>query len=207
MGYTPYYTAGVWGGCDENQKMYGKNGGTSFHKDIWRKIMTRVHEGLTDPGFPVPDSVETAQICRKSGKLAVSGVCSADPRGNAVYTEYFAKGTTPTDYCNTHVRVTVCETTGLLPGVNCPKSTQIRIALPADASGATDDSPFAIPSATCPGHTDTILPPDTTIIEPGGDSSSGGSVAPIGPGYVSPENNQAPTSSGESGVSLGPGRD
>ena len=60
----PYYTAGVWGGCDENQKLTAQNGGTSYHKDIWRKIMTRVHEGLSDPGFTVPDSVEAAEICR-----------------------------------------------------------------------------------------------------------------------------------------------
>lgn len=45
------------------------NGGTSFHKDIWRNIMNRVHEGLEDPGFTVPDSVETAEICRKSGNV------------------------------------------------------------------------------------------------------------------------------------------
>ena len=64
--------------------------------------MTRVHEGMSDPGFTVPDSVETAQICRKSGKLPVAGVCTNDPRGNAVYTEYFAKGTVPTDVCNNH---------------------------------------------------------------------------------------------------------
>ena len=102
VGFTPYYTAGVWGGCDNNQQLSAGNGGTSFHKDIWRKIMTRVHEGMSDPGFAVPDSVETAEICRKSGKLAIPGVCSADPRGNAVYTEYFAKGTVPTEVCDHH---------------------------------------------------------------------------------------------------------
>ena len=140
--YTPYYTAGVWGGCDENQKLSGQNGGTSFHKDIWRKIMTRVHEGLSDPGFTVPDSVETAEICRKSGKLAIPGVCSHDPRGNAVYTEYFAKGTVPTEMCNTHVLTTVCSVTGLLPGTNCPKTSRVRIALPAGEEGETDDSKY-----------------------------------------------------------------
>ena len=86
VGYTPYYTAGVWDGYDRHQKLV-QGAETSFHKDIWRNIMTRVHEGLADPGFTPPDSVETAQICRKSGKLAVAGVCSGDPRGNAVYTE------------------------------------------------------------------------------------------------------------------------
>lgn len=92
VGYTPYFTAGIWAGCDDNQKLTSRNGGTSFHKDIWRKIMTRVHEGKEDPGFSVPDSVETAVICRKSGKLAIPGVCDEDPRGDATYTEYFAKG-------------------------------------------------------------------------------------------------------------------
>lgn len=206
VGYTPYYTAGVWGGCDWNQKLSGKNGGTSFHKDIWRKIMTRVHEGLSDPGFPVPDSIETAQICRKSGKLAIPGVCSADPRGNAVYTEYFAKDTVPTEVCNNHVRVTVCATSGLLPGINCPKVEQVRIALPADATGSTDDTPFAIPGATCPGHADTLLPPDGSFEGPEG-STGPGNMSPIGPGYVSPGTSQGPPPLSGSGVSRGPGLD
>ena len=133
VGYTPYYTAGIWAGCDSNQKLTAQNGGTSFHKNIWRNIMTRVHENLSDPGFTIPDSVETAQICRKSGKLAIPGVCTEDPRGNAVYTEYFAKGTVPSEMCNTHVRATVCAETGLLPGDSCPRTVLIRIALPADA--------------------------------------------------------------------------
>ena len=54
VGYTPYYTAGIWGGCDNNQKLkHGgvNNGGTTFHKDIWRNIMNRVHGGLVRPGI------------------------------------------------------------------------------------------------------------------------------------------------------------
>lgn len=60
VGFTPYYTAGIWGGCDNNQPLKGgtvSNGGTSYHKRIWRNIMTRVHESLSDPGFTVPDSI------------------------------------------------------------------------------------------------------------------------------------------------------
>ena len=80
VGYTPYYTAGIWGGCDNNQKLSAGNGGTSFHKDIWRKIMTRIHENLSDPGFAVPDSIETAEICRKSGKTCCSGSLFRRPK-------------------------------------------------------------------------------------------------------------------------------
>lgn len=123
VGFTPYYTAGIWGGCDNNQPLKGgtvSNGGTSYHKRIWRNIMTRVHESLSDPGFTVPDSIETAEVCRKSGKLPVSGVCSSDPRGTAVYTEYFAKGTVPTETCDHHTRVTICSASGGISTAFCP---------------------------------------------------------------------------------------
>ena len=166
VGYTPYYTAGIWGGCDENQSLKSSahgalNGGTSYPKRIWRAIMTRVHEGLSDPGFTVPDSVEKAEICRKSGKLAVSGVCSADPRGNAVYTEYFAKGTVPTEACDHHVQVTVCSASDGLPTANCPADMLVQktvMTLPDE--NVTDDSYFAMPTAECPVHgtTSTVIP-------------------------------------------------
>lgn len=106
VGYSPYYVGGIWGGCDENQPLIDKasgeyNGGAGFHKDIWRKIMSRVHEGLPDIGFTQPDGIVQAQVCRKSGKLPTSG-CYADYRGSAVITEYFAEGTVPTTNCDRH---------------------------------------------------------------------------------------------------------
>ncbi len=170
--------------------------------------MTRVHEGLSDPGFTVPDSVETAEICRKSGKLAIPGVCSHDPRGDAVYTEYFAKGTVPTEMCNTHVLATVCSVTGLLPGSNCPKTSIVRITLPADEEGETDDSKYAMPTARCSGHA--ISTTDPSYLGPdeaadnfknsGSSKGSGTSAVPgLGPGGASTKPSSA--------VSNGPGRD
>lgn len=182
VGYTPYYTAGIWGGCDNNQKLkHGNvnNGGTSFHKDIWRNIMNRVHEGMEDPGFSAPASIETAEICRKSGKRAVSGVCNADPRGNAVYTEYFAKGTAPTEVCDKHVAVTVCAESGGRPTPFCPvKTNRVCMVLPDGEQGPTDDSVFGIPGY-CNIHSDasTIMPPPS---DPNSDEPT---VTPIGPGY------------------------
>lgn len=186
VGYTPYYTAGIWCGYDNNQKMSSWNEGTSFHKDIWKKIMTRVHDGLPDPGFPVPDSIETAEICRKSGKLAASGICSNDPRGNAVYTEYFAKGTVPTEVCNNHVRLTVCEQSHALPTPFCPtKTSQVFMALPQGEEGGTDDSAFGIPGE-CNIHTaeSTIIPPIPGEIP--SESPPTADTQPTGPGYVPP---------------------
>lgn len=188
VGFTPYYTAGIWGGCDKNQKLTAKNGGTKFHKALWRKIMTRVHEGMSDPGFPVPDSIETAQICRKSGKLPLTDVCSKDPRGDAVYTEYFAKGTVPTDVCDHHVRATVCGVSHCLPTPYCPQSertTAIFMVIPPGESGPTDDSVFQMPGY-CPIHTvDSIIipPPDETV--PSAETSPAEErPQQYGPGYI-----------------------
>lgn len=188
VGYTPYYTAGIWAGCDNNQKLNNGNGGTTFHKDIWRNIMNRVSEGMPDPGFVPPDSIVTTQICRKSGKLAIPGVCSADPRGNAVYTEYFAKGTAPTEVCDKHVAVTVCAESGMRPTPYCPtKTTKVCMILPDGEKAVTDDSYFAIPGY-CNIHTgpSTIISPPTE--DSGTDSSQGAGsmVTPIGPGYQPP---------------------
>ena len=108
VGFTPYYTAGIWGGCDDNQSLSDSqtgeyNGGTSFHKNIWKKIMTKVNEGLEDTGFEKPDGIVEIEVCRKSGKLPHSG-CYADVRSgsNAVYTEYFDIDNVPTEKCDHH---------------------------------------------------------------------------------------------------------
>ena len=160
VGFTPYYTAGIWSGCDDNQKISAIGSSTSYHKKIWKAIMTKIHEGLADTGFPVPSSVTTAQICRKSGKLAIPGVCENDPRGNAVYTEYFAKGTVPTEVCDHHVQLTVCSESGGLATEYCPeKNTRTFMVIPDGESGGTDDSKYRSPG-TCTIHSSTsvVLP-------------------------------------------------
>ena len=88
--YTPYYTCSVWAGYDTNKPLSN----TSFHLDIWRKIMNRIHADLPYKDFELSGSIEKKTICTQSGKLAVSG-CPA-------VTEYFASGTIPTDACSGH---------------------------------------------------------------------------------------------------------
>lgn len=208
VGYTPYYTAGIWAGCDENQKLTSKNGGASFHKPIWQKIMTRIHDGLSDPGFAVPDSLETASICIKSGKLAVPGVCDLDPRGSMVYTEYFAKGTVPTEVCDHHVAVTICSDSGQLAGEYCPeasKQKQVYMILPPD-SGVTDDSRYALPaelvSSICSVHgSGGVTYPSTGSGESQSSGSQGYGPGGNGPGGSNQYPGVNPTVPGGPGVS------
>ena len=91
--YTPYLTASVWTGFDDSQPMEHLD--QSFHNRLWKKVMTRIHEGYETKQFEMPDTIKKATICAKTGKLASSEFCSA-------YTEYFAEGTIPKQGCNGH---------------------------------------------------------------------------------------------------------
>ena len=92
VGYTPYYTCAVWSGYDNNEKLpdYARN----FHKALWKKVMTRIHEGLPSKEFEKPASVEKLSVCEETGLLPRAGC--------PVLTEYFDVGTMPTEYCDQH---------------------------------------------------------------------------------------------------------
>lgn len=188
VGYTPYYTAGVWSGCDDNQKISAIGSSTSYHKKIWRKIMTRIHENLPDVGFEKPDSIIAVQVCRKSGMLPIPGVCDLDPRGSAVYTEYFEKGTAPTELCSHHVLTTVCSESGGTPTEYCPEECKVQRAamvLPANETGATDDSNYIAQPESCTVHTEPleVVPEEDDATD---ESSSQITTIPLGPGYRGP---------------------
>lgn len=91
--FTPYLTASVWTGFDDSQPMEHLD--QSFHNRLWKKIMTRIHEGYETKQFEMPESIVKKSVCAKTGKLASSEFCSA-------YTEYFAEGTVPKQGCNGH---------------------------------------------------------------------------------------------------------
>ena len=92
VGYTPYYTCAVWSGFDNNEKL--PEDARDFHKNLWKKVMTRIHEGLPDKDFDMPASVEKISICEETGLLPRAGC--------PVITEYFDIGDVPTDYCDQH---------------------------------------------------------------------------------------------------------
>ena len=95
IGYSPYYTCGIWSGYDDSKVL---SNGTEYHKTIWQKIMARIHTDLDNKDFVFTDELESAKICSKSGLLAVDGVCNSSSSNACVYTEYFAPGTADSDY-------------------------------------------------------------------------------------------------------------
>lgn len=123
VGFTPYYTASIWSGYDENKTVSDTSG---YHKNIWLQIMSRIHENLEDPGFPESLELVECKICSKSGLLAIDGVCDADDCNGVVYTEKFLAGTEPTEYCDRHVAVNICTSSYQLANEYCPKSSVIQ---------------------------------------------------------------------------------
>lgn len=153
-GYTPYYTCGVWGGYDNNDALPDYDSSFSrYAKTLWNAIMSRIHAELPVVSFAQPENITTATVCKKSGKLAVDGLCTADQRGSQVYTEYFTTDTVPTQTCDVHVAVAVCTETGLKASETCPSTTRVFVQRPAGSEGTTDDSNYAPPTQQCPGHT------------------------------------------------------
>jgi penicillin-binding protein 1A len=175
-GYTPYYTATIWSGFDNNRPQVDK----SYHKRIWRDVMEQIHiqKELKNVPFSIPDSIVTAKICTKSGKLAVEGVCDHYIGGSTEKTEYFAKGTVPTEKCDIHVKATICKDSGKIATEFCPpSSTKEQVYLVKEETHATHDTPNILPTETCDVHT------------------AGNSVIPDFPDFPDfpPTDSQAPT--------------
>ncbi len=170
-GFTPYYTATIWSGYDNNLSQTNK----SYQKTIWREIMQRVHKeyDLETVSFKKPDSIVSAKICTKSGKLAVDGLCDKYIGGSTVRTEYFAKGTVPTEKCDIHVKVTICKDSKQIANEYCPESSlEEAVYLIKEEKSTTKDTPYILPSQTCTIHNSKtfIAPPVTPYLPFGGNS-------------------------------------
>ena len=157
IGYSPYYTCGIWSGYDDSKVL---SNGTEYHKTIWQKIMARIHTDLDNKDFIFTDELESAKICSKSGLLAVDGVCNSTSSNACVYTEYFAPGTAPTSYCDRHYALRICTESGKSATKYCPGDLVVqRVYLHIDdsdlSSGTTTDSDYLAPSnlQSCDIHT------------------------------------------------------
>lgn len=164
-GFTPYYTATIWGGYD-----YGVNqNDTTYHKKLWKKIMEEIHKNLDYTDFTKPASIKSAKICTKSGKLAVEGVCDHAEGGSTVRTEYFASGTVPTEKCDVHIKLTICKDSGLRATEFCP-NTEEKVYLLKEETSQTKDTPYIMPAGLdqhyCTEHTSLATPEPTPTPEP-----------------------------------------
>ncbi|MFT4144523.1 MAG: transglycosylase domain-containing protein [Mobilitalea sp.] len=150
-GYSPYYTATIWSGFDNNRLQTN----TAYPKKIWKTIMEQIHiqKDLEIKEFTKPDSVISVKICTKSGKLAVEGLCDDVQGKDFTKVEYFAKGTEPIEKCDVHVTANICTDSGLLATDNCPADkVKTEVFLNKTEIAKTDDTPFILPKDYCNVH-------------------------------------------------------
>ena len=140
VGYTPYYTAAVWVGYDQQERIRS-NGNPA--PGMWKKVMEPLHEGLENKDFNTPDGLVQRSLCAESGML-LNDYCAMDPRGVQTTTGWFFEGDEPTQYCTVHSEeglVEICldcpilnssgNPTGMyhLAGEYCPEESRNTVCL------------------------------------------------------------------------------
>ena len=129
IGYTPYFTAGIWCGFDGSDKAIPSL--SKSHLEIWDEIMTKMHSEIIQGGDLKSFSTEglyRLPYCMDSGNL-YSDSCILDPRGNRLDYGYFTADNCPEDLCKRHV---VCKYDSLTKAVacpGCPKENLVDVAL------------------------------------------------------------------------------
>lgn len=96
-GLTPYYSAAVWVGYDDQYNTSMNGGSGKVAAPLWGKIMNVAHQGLSYKEITGPNSIVSVEVCDESGLLPTS---SCLPN---THNEIFSSGNEPTTYCtNNH---------------------------------------------------------------------------------------------------------
>ncbi len=95
IGFTPRLVTGVWVGFDQPHTILPNGFAADIAVPLWTTFMKVATANDKPEWFTPPYGVTTATVCRISGKLASEGC-------DQVYTEYFSRGTEPTEYCDMH---------------------------------------------------------------------------------------------------------
>lgn len=157
VGYTPYYTAGIWFGYDDNTPIRDRTSDYYAQQRLWKKIMEQVHLNLERKDFEVPATVEKTYICTKSGKLATNRCASK-------VWEYVATDN-QTEYCDQCKYVYVPPVTPPTTSADSTDSTDstapdstVPDTTPSDSNSANTGDGGVTPTPTLP--TDTTPPAD-----------------------------------------------
>jgi penicillin-binding protein 1A len=110
VGYTTKLVTGVWVGFDQPRTILPNGFAADLAVPAWTKFMSVATRDDKPEWLTVPPGITTANVCRISGLLATEGCQDVEvvintgeiARRSMVYTEYFARGTVPSGYCDLH---------------------------------------------------------------------------------------------------------
>ena len=129
VGYTPYFTAGIWCGYKGEKRSISFTGKT--HLEIWDDIAKSIY-----CDFPITEEersfstegLKYLPYCKDSGKK-FSENCILDPRCDRIEFGYFERGNEPEGICDTHFLVKYDISGEGLATEICPGQELIDIAL------------------------------------------------------------------------------
>lgn len=110
-GYTPYYTAVVWCGYDQQEQVILSDSYTNPAIVMWNKVMRPLHESLEKRSFNTPDSVGYYTVCTDCGLLATED-CKKEMRGDRSVVLALYWQDAPKEDCNCHIKVKICKESG-----------------------------------------------------------------------------------------------
>lgn len=181
-GFTAKYSASLWIGSDVNIKLSSMSEKAAA---LWGKIMNQIPDVGEGTYTAMPSNVIAVSVDTKSGMLAV------DSSGSDVRTEYFTRGTQPTETDTLHQTVEVCDSSGFLATPSCPSvSEKSGIKRPYVPNKRVADLNRELPHYYCNEHNpDPEEYPvkkglEVTIVEPGElDDPEGPITDPDDPNY------------------------
>ncbi|MBR5140388.1 MAG: transglycosylase domain-containing protein [Clostridia bacterium] len=106
IGYTPYYTAGIWCGYKDGKSAVGNHAKNNLL--VWDEVMKEIHEKTVARTDAVrafsTEGLLYKPFCKDSGDV-FSEACGYDVRGDRLSYGYFIRGTEPSRECGRHVVV------------------------------------------------------------------------------------------------------
>ena len=128
IGYTPYFTAGIWCGYDGSDRAVTSL--SKGHLEIWDEVMTIIHSDIDENEIEnfSTEGLIYLPYCADSGKM-YSDICLYDPRGNRREYGYFTVDNAPSSECDRHVLCKYDFETKAIACDKCPNENLIIVSL------------------------------------------------------------------------------
>jgi 1A family penicillin-binding protein len=155
VGFTPHLVTGVWLGFDQPATIIANGYAGELAVPVWASFMKVATKGDKPDWFDRPSNVVGANVCRLSGKLPNGGCDHVEVVNrdggveirSMIYTEYFVKGTQPTELCPLHPSPTFMDRVAGMFGAGEP-GKPVRVdeaALPPAETGTAGAHPPSPP--------------------------------------------------------------
>jgi len=123
VGFTPKLVTGVWIGFDKPRTIISNGFAGELAVPMWARFMKQATANDEPATFNAPHGLTAANVCRQSGHLP-------GPFCDRIITEYFARGSAPTEVCQEHSYYIA--TSGQLAAA-LPMANGVRESLPPSA--------------------------------------------------------------------------